>query len=424
MKVTQVLGKVKSLGGHLEYESILNNLSEILVKDAGAVRFAIFLHDEAKNELFSVKTYGYGPRESESRTPVSIVVPVDDSSLLGVCVQTGSVIELEDVKTSPQLLGLLSKGVVKTVYAGPLQARDKIVGAINIEQAGPGGIGKFERTLLDTVCTIAGLTMSNARLFDQTRKDLQNVKEISAKQRLKNLEIKDLFGKYVSKNLVDQLLSSGQEISLGGGKEHVVALFSDIRGFTTLCEGNEAEDIVELLNEYFSEMTEAIFKYDGTLDKFIGDAIMALFGVPVKFKNPHLKSVLTALEMQARLKKLQQKWASAGKLNIDMGIGINCGMAIVGNIGSMDRMDYTAIGDTINLAARLEENAKRGEILISEAVFLKIRDYVVAEPRGPMQVKGKKQIVKTFNVVGVKKEALKVIEEQPVKARPGIEHII
>jgi adenylate cyclase len=146
--------------------------------------------------------------------------------------------------------------------------------------------------------------------------------------------------------------------------------------------------------------------------------------VPVKFKNPHLKSVLTALEMQARLKKLQQKWASAGKLNIDMGIGINCGMAIVGNIGSMDRMDYTAIGDTINLAARLEENAKRGEILISEAVFLKIRDYVVAEPRGPMQVKGKKQIVKTFNVVGVKKEALKVIEEQPVKARPGIEHII
>lgn len=396
MKVTMVLAKVRDLGAELDYAAILDGIEDIIAGDVGATKFSIFLADHDKSELFPVKIHGY-PEEY-----MNLIVPLDGESLIGVSALRGAVIVEDEARTDTSLVGLLKKGPVKTLYAAPLVGKEKIMGVINIEETGPEGISKYNRTLLDTISTITGLTMNNARVFDQTREALGDMKKLSEEQLAKNASLREIFGRYVSKNLVNKIVDTGEEIALGGRKEHVVALFSDIRGFTTLCEANDASDIVELLNEYLTAMTEIIFKYDGTLDKFIGDAIMALFGVPIHQKDAHLKAVFTAVEMQISLKKLQKKWAAAGKLNIDMGIGIHCGMAIVGNIGSMDRMDYTAIGDTINLAARLEENAKRGQILISEAMYYKVRDEIVADSMGNLQVKGKSEWVKTFNVTGLR----------------------
>lgn len=396
MKVTMVLAKVRDLGAELDYSAILEVIEDIISGDVGATKFSVFLVDHDRAELFPVKIHGY-PEEY-----MKLIVPLKGESLIEVSAMRGAVIVEDEARTDTSLVGLMKKGPVKTLYAAPLMGKDRIMGVINIEETGPEGISKYNRTLLDTISTIAGLTMNNARVFDQTREALGDMRKLSEEQLAKNATLKEIFGRYVSKNLVNQIVDSGEEIALGGRKEHVVALFSDIRGFTTLCEGHDAAEIVELLNEYLTAMTEIIFKYDGTLDKFIGDAIMALYGVPIHQKDAHLKAVMTAVEMQASLKKLQKKWASAGKLNIDMGIGIHCGMAIVGNIGSMDRMDYTAIGDTINLAARLEENAKRGQILISEAVYYKVREEVVVESMGNLQVKGKSEWVKTFNVTSLK----------------------
>ncbi|PKK90441.1 MAG: hypothetical protein CVV64_08735 [Candidatus Wallbacteria bacterium HGW-Wallbacteria-1] len=423
LRVSAVLTRVRELGGQLDYASILDSIEEILTGEVGARKFCILLNDESAGELFAVRMHGYdsetGPEVgsaagSEScSAPNSIVIPLDESTLAGFSALHGATIVEEDARKDPALVGLLSKGRLKAVYCGPLVARERTIGIINIEQMDTppdSYTANYIRTLLDALCTISGLTMANAKLFDQTRRDLVDVKRLSEEQIQKNMVMKDIFGRYVSKNLVNQILETDEDITLGGKKEHVVALFSDIRGFTSLCEANDASEIVELLNEYLTEMTQVIFKYDGTLDKFIGDAIMALFGVPIHFKDAHLRAVLTAVEMRTSLRGLQKKWAAGGKLNIDMGIGINCGLAIVGNIGSMDRMDYTAIGDTINLAARLEENAKRGEILISEAVYYRVRDYVEVEPMGSMQVKGKSEFVKVFNVLDVKREKLPALQ--------------
>lgn len=211
------------------------------------------------------------------------------------------------------------------------------------------------------------------------------------------------FTRYVAPQVVKELSKSDSfEVRLSGEKRNIAVLFVDIRGFTTMSEALSPEQVVAMLNEYLELTSQAIFKNEGTLDKFIGDATMAVFNAPIDLEDYVYKAVCTALDMVEGAKELEQKLQQKQKISVQFGIGINCGEAIVGNIGSERRMDYTAIGDTVNTAARLESKAKRGEILISQAVYEAVADRVEVEVVGELELKGKQEKIVTYRLLGKK----------------------
>ena len=219
-------------------------------------------------------------------------------------------------------------------------------------------------------------------------------------------DIRKMFSSYVSKRIVDELIRDPSKAKLGGDRKEVTVLFSDIRGFTSFSEKHEPEEVVSLLNEYLGAMTNIVFEHEGTLDKFIGDAIMALWGAPVGQPDHAERACRCALAMIEKLKELQKKWAAEGKHVIDIGIGINTGGMVVGNMGAEGKkMDYTAIGDNVNLGARLESLTRQynSHIIISEYTFAKVKDIVEVTELGTVTVKGKQQPVMIYNLLGLKK---------------------
>lgn len=216
---------------------------------------------------------------------------------------------------------------------------------------------------------------------------------------LKKKQIVSAFKKYVAPQVVEEISKKGEfKIVLGGEKRHIAVLFVDIRGFTPMSEGLEPEQVVEILNEYLSLTTQAIFKNGGTLDKFIGDAAMAVFNAPFDLDDYIYRAVCTARDIAAGSEELREKLLKRYGKTVNFGIGVNCGDAVVGNIGCEFRMDYTAIGDTVNTAARLESNAKPGQILISGEVYEAVKDRVDVTEVGAIPLKGKSKEVFVYQV--------------------------
>jgi len=224
------------------------------------------------------------------------------------------------------------------------------------------------------------------------------------------------FGKYVPRELVQDLLLSGREARLGGEKIEITTLFSDIAGFTTLSESLAPDELVRELGEYFERMSETVREHQGTVDKYIGDAIMAFWNAPRPFADHALQACRAALAMRDRLRAMQAQWQREGRPVISARIGINTGVAVVGNIGSPNRMNYTAMGDAVNLASRLEGlNKSYGtEIVIGESTAALVQDLMVLRPLDWVAVKGKANAVLVHELIGEKGQvapaALKAIE--------------
>lgn len=212
-------------------------------------------------------------------------------------------------------------------------------------------------------------------------------------------QIIGVFKQYMAPQIVEEISKKKDfKVELGGEKRHIAVLFVDIRGFTTMSEALKPEEVVEILNEYLSLTTASIFKNSGTLDKFVGDATMAVFNAPLDLDDYIYKAVKTAWDMKTGSAALAEKFEARFGKSVAFGIGVNCGDAVVGNIGCEFRMDYTAIGDTVNTAARLESNAKRGQILISQEVYDNVKDRVKVTPIGEIPLKGKEQGVFVYQV--------------------------
>lgn len=204
--------------------------------------------------------------------------------------------------------------------------------------------------------------------------------------------------RYVSRQVADRILSEHGSPFLKGERRDVTILFSDIRGFTRMSERMQPEEVVLLLNEYFSLMIDIVFKYDGMLDKFIGDCVMAVFGAPEGHPDDAIRAVRTALEMRDAVRRFNDRRAKEGKEMIQAGIGINSGQAVAGSIGSQERMEYTVIGDNVNLASRLTSNAVSGQILISEQTYKKVGNYIRAAKLPSIHVKGKDALVDIYEI--------------------------
>ena len=223
------------------------------------------------------------------------------------------------------------------------------------------------------------------------------------KENEEKLRIKGYFSRYVPPDVVNNILENPLSISPGGEKKEITVLFSDIVDFTGKAESMEAEELVRLLNEYFAEMTEIIKnQYGGTLDKYIGDSILAIYGAPFSRKDDPLRAVNTALAMIEKQKELQEKWRNRGEdIVFKMGIGINTGEAVVGNIGSPERVNYTCIGDTVNIAARLEKATREFDtnILISSSTYQQVKEYFKCEKILDLKIKGKAEFMTVYDVL-------------------------
>ena len=211
-------------------------------------------------------------------------------------------------------------------------------------------------------------------------------------------KVKNTFKRYVSKQVVDELLGDDGKLNLGGEEREVTILFTDIRGFTSMSEKMQPERVVTTLNEYFSDMIDIVFKNNGTLDKIIGDELMVLFGAPISGENDTGRAVSTAVEMQKRIKEMNKERKRKKEPPILVGAGINCGRVVSGNIGSRDLMDYTVIGDTVNVASRLCAAAGPGEILVSNSVYGLTKKEHPYETLDPISVKGKEKKVPAFMI--------------------------
>lgn len=213
-------------------------------------------------------------------------------------------------------------------------------------------------------------------------------------------KMKRLFGRYVSKDVYAQLVANPELAKLGGKRREMTVLFSDIRGFTSVTERGDPEELVAQLNEYFSKMVEIVFKHQGTVDKFVGDMVMALFGAPLDDPNHAEHAVQAAIDMVEELGRLNRSWKERGMAQLDIGVGINSGDMIAGNIGSSAIMSYTVIGDNVNLGSRLESLNKdyKTRIIMSDATRTRLTQAYDTRPLGDVIVKGKSKPVAIFEI--------------------------
>ncbi len=276
----------------------------------------------------------------------------------------------------------------ETLYASlmvPLVFQDEVIGILNL---GEKKSGKFynreDIELLRTLANQGAVAIENARLVDQ----------------MKNEEaVRTNLARYLSPQIVDQVIKKNVQVNLGGDRKVVTVLFSDIRNFTRISESLPPDQLVQLLNEYFTEMARVIFESQGSLDKYIGDAIVAVFGSLIPLENSAEAAVKTAIQMMREMASLNEKWKNRYGLYMEMGIGINTGEVFLGNIGSPERMEFTVIGDTVNVASRFSSMARGQQILISKETQSRVGRTFRMRELPAVSVKGKSEKIPVYEAL-------------------------
>lgn len=294
----------------------------------------------------------------------------------------------QDARDDVQFSGsesIVSLGIRSTICA-PLITETGVHGALYADR-----LDSFSAFTADDLQLISAVAAQTALAVETIRAHEKLAREEVARAN---------YSRFLPPYVVKQILEKPESIKLGGVNQKVTVLFADIRGFTSLAENEPPERVLNLLNEYFSVMTDIIFAHGGTLDKYIGDGLMALFGAPTVSDEDAANSVSAAVAMQKKVCELNRDLAAKGAEQIGVGIGLHTGEATVGYVGSEKRSEYTAIGDTVNLAARLESNARAGQILVSETTARDVNtnDFDLRE-RPPLTVKNRLQPVSLFELI-------------------------
>ena len=274
---------------------------------------------------------------------------------------------------------------VKSALCAPLLGRmGTVLGVIYLDnQAATHSFGDEDLSFLTAFSGIVAVAIENSQLIERVRREAVVLSN---------------FQRYFAPDLARQIVGAEGEVQLGGAKREVVVLFSDIRGFTPMSEQMSPDEIASLLTEYFSEMVDVVFEHGGTLDKFIGDAVMALWGAPLARGDDADRAVRAAVAMQRRVDWLNSEWQRQGRRTIAVGIGLNAGEVFAGNIGSAQRLEYTVLGDPVNTASRLCSRAGGGEVLLSDLLYHRLADPPPVRALEPMPLKGKARAVQVYSV--------------------------
>ena len=274
---------------------------------------------------------------------------------------------------------------VEASLALPLIYQDEVKGMLTLGHKKSGHFfTRDDIDLLHTLSLEAAVAIENARLAEQMKKEET---------------VRTNLARYLSPQIVDQIVKNDVQVNLGGDKKVVTVLFSDIRNFTTITESRKPDELVQQLNEYFTEMAAIIFEHGGSLDKYIGDAIVAVFGSLIDLDNSALSAAQAARKMMKRLPDLNERWLQKYGLKMEFGIGLNTGEVFLGNIGSPERMEFTVIGDTVNVASRFSGLAKPGQILLTREVRNRLPNDVNVNELPQTTVKGKTGMLDVFELV-------------------------
>ncbi len=373
----------KTLGTVFDLEEIFEKATDLIFRGTPADRVIALLAEEA-GDYDSLYQIGAKTRDA-SFAKLSEKLTVSRTITRRV-MEDGVAILSQDAKTDEQFQGaesIVSQGVRSTICA-PLITQSGIHGVLYADRLDP--FAAFRQDHLELISAVGAQTAVT-------------VETVKAHKRLAREEVaRANYSRFMPEYVVQQLLENPDSFRLGGANQTITVLFADIRGFTAISENENPEKVVGLLNHYFTAMTEIIFEHGGTLDKYIGDGLMALFGAPTATPNDARNALNAAVAMQKRLVTLKSELAEQGFARVEIGIGLHTGVATIGYIGSERRSEYTAIGDTVNLASRLESNTIGGQILISEATASAAGNIFPMIKREPLTVKNRKQPVDLFEV--------------------------
>jgi len=278
------------------------------------------------------------------------------------------------------------------MLCAPLKVGNRVVGVLTISnRVSARPFSKHDRLLLLALADYAAIGLENARL-------LRTVEE--TKEREKQV-IRGLFERYVAPSVVERLLAHPDKVALGGTRQLVAVLFADIRGFSTYSARTDPETLVEILNRHLAVAAEAVLTEEGTLDKFMGDAVMAFFNAPLPQPDFPLRAVRAALRLHHAVARAQQDLPPEHRLQF--GVGISVGEAVVGNIGTAQMMSFTVVGDAVNLGRRLQEHARPGQTLLSQGAYQLVRGQVEARPVGALEIKGRDQPEPAFELLRLRR---------------------
>ena len=375
-----LLGVGKTLSSVLTTEEIMQRVMELVFQMENVERGFVMLHDEKKGFRPAVLLYKDERLRKDARGVVlskSIIERVT-TERLPLLIHDVAGDKRFSASESLRLAG------IRAAMCAPLIYKDKVFGLFYVDcLSKPYAFSKEELAIFSVIAAEAAMSFDNARSHEELSR------RIIERQALE---------RFLSGAIVEKILASPDQIHLGGENQTATILFSDIRGFTRMAEKMEPQQVVELLNEYFTEMTDLIFENGGTLDKYLGDGIMAVFGAPITKPDDALRSVKTAIEMQRGLAGLNRDWEARGQPALRAGIGVNTGAVTAGNIGSTKRMDYTVIGDAVNVASRLCANAAGGQILVSESTYAELKGSLPAKKLDPIRIKGKEAPVAVYEI--------------------------
>ena len=366
-----------ALSGSLAIDEVLERIVDTLIRLFGAERGVVLLRD-AQGDLH--------PRCARDATGRSRQVPYSNTIVNEACSTRSSILAFDAAADArfAAAESVLAQGI-RSSMAAPLLRDDETLGVIVLDSSlQAGAFTEKDLRILQTAANQAAVALHNSLLAQRLTDEAM---------------VRRRFEKLVPSNLVERIVSGALQVERAGQNRDVTILFSDIRGFTSFSEQRRPEQIVGVLNDYFEEMVEIIFKNEGTLDKFVGDEIMALFGAPVGHADDPFRALTTAIEMQRSLVQLNERWRDAGIPEFAVGIGINSGEVTAGFIGSSKALEYTVIGDVVNTAARFCSNAAPGEILIGAATHARVQAQFACEALVPMKVKNKEQPVLVYRVI-------------------------
>src|SRR5438128_732368 len=386
--LSEIYEMSKALGAGFDLDRIFKMATDIIFRSTPADRVVALLSDGIVTEqnADNAKLFPIATRARDEKLEAHARKMTIGRTITRKVMKDRVALLSQDAAADEQFAGvdsIVSQGVRSTICA-PLLTESGVHGALYADRLDP--FSAFKPDDLELVSAVAA----------QTAIAVENVR---AHERLAREEVaRANYCRFLPEYVVTQMLENPDSFKLGGVLQTITILFADIRGFTRISEHAPPEKIVQLLNRYFSAMTDIIFAHGGTLDKYIGDGLMALFGAPTVTPNDAANALSTAVAMQRRLIGINVELSEEGFPEIGIGIVLHTGEVTVGYIGSERRSEYTAIGDTVNTASRLESNAKGGQILVSEATAKAARSRYTLTPREPISVKNREQPVPLFEV--------------------------
>lgn len=372
----------KAVGSELDLGKLLPEILDKAFELVGADRGTILLRDPDTQEMV--------PKHIKTRNGKGDNNILMSKAVMNEVLEKRAAVLSSDATMDSRFSGahsIIMQGIRSTMTV-PLLHADEILGVMHLDsQIATNAFTEKDLQICTGMAAQAAVAIQNARLAERIEQEAQTRAE---------------FSRFIPQAVIEQVVSGELKLDRMGRHHEITMLFSDIRGFTKMSDGRPPEEVVNMLNEYFEVMVEVLFQHSGTLDKFVGDEIIGLFGAPIAMEDAPLKAVTCALYMMKALDELNRTRAAENLQAIKIGIGINTGNVITGAIGSSKAMQYTAIGDAMNLASRLVSLAKPGQIILSAETYRKVAHHVEAEGPTTYDIKGIDEPQATYRLISLK----------------------